>query len=134
MESWELEFHWLRVRHFVRDSLGHGSLPDLQTVLMIIGVQEYGRPGRRFERHEKQDLMHVGVCEVLAPLGYYHFTHRDEDGWPHYETLRPVDVLGHEAQEQLLKRAAIAYFDRHAATEALRNVNVQQPSTTEEGS
>ena len=111
MEDWELDFAWLRVRHFVKDSLGHDRLPDLQAVLMLIGVQELGRWRKAFTKEEKQDLMHVGTCEVLTASGYYVFTHRDADGWPHYRSARPVEVAGPTAQEQLLKRHVIQYFE-----------------------
>ena len=111
METWELDFHWLRVRHVLRDALGHERLPDLQATLMLIGLQELGRWERSFSKEEKQDLMHVGTCEVLARGGYYAFAHRDADGWPHYRAVRPVDAVGHEAQEALLKRYIIEYLD-----------------------
>ena len=29
------------------------------------------------------NLMHVGVCTLLEPLGYYKSIGHDEDGWPH---------------------------------------------------
>lgn len=115
--DWRLDYDWLRIRHLVRDQLGHDRLPDLQAVLMLIGVQELGRWRRDFTKEEKQDLMHVGTCEVLSAeaYGYYAFSHRDADGWPHYRPLRPVEAVGHVAQEALLKRAAVGYFDRWAA-------------------
>ena len=118
MEIWELDFAWLRVRHFVKDSLGHESLPDMQAVLMLIGVQELGRWRRDFSKEEKQDLMHVGTCEVLSADGYYAFTHRDDDGWPHYKSLKPIDVTGHQAQERLIKEKIIQYFDKWESFDA----------------
>ena len=127
MQPWELDFHWLRVRHFVKDSLGHGNLPDLQAVLMLIGVQELGRWRKDFTKEEKQDLMHVGTCEVLALEGYYAFSHRDADGWPHYHAEKPVDVAGHEAQEALLKEKIIQYFDQWESFDA--SVPAPEPSS-----
>ena len=111
MEDWQIDFQWLRVRHFVKDSLRHPRLPDLRAVLMMIGVQELGRWRRDFTKEEKQDLMHVGTCEVLSMAGYYEFTHRDGDGWPHYRALRNVEVVGEHAQERFLKARIIAYFE-----------------------
>ena len=125
MEAWELDFHWLRVRHFVKDSLGHERLPDLQAVLMLIGVQELGRWRKDFSKEEKQDLMHIGTCAVLSASGYYSFSHRDADGWPHYPAERPVEVSGHEAQEQLLKEHVIQYF---AEWEAYTTADLPQSS------
>lgn len=112
MEEWEIDFHWLQVRHFIKDSLQHPNLPDLQAVLMLIGIQELGRWKKTYSKEEKQDLMHIGTCEILAPSGYYEFTHRDQDGWPHYQRLKAIDVKGHIAQEILLKQKIIEYFHR----------------------
>ena len=111
MQDWELDFAWLRVRHFVKDTLRHDRLPDLQAILMLVGVQELGIWRKDFSKEEKQDLMHVGTCEVLTSSGYYTFTHRDADGWPHYRPLRNVEVSGADAQERLLKRHIIQYFE-----------------------
>ncbi len=118
MQPWELDFHWLRVRHFVKDAMRHERLPDMQAVLMLIGVQELGRWRKTFTKEEKQDLMHVGTCEVLCADGYYSFTGRDADGWPHYRVERPVDALGHVAQEKLLKEKIIQYFATWEAFDA----------------
>ena len=110
-EDWQIDFAWLRVRHFVKDSLRHPRLPDLRAVLMMIGVQELGRWRKDFTKEEKQDLMHVGTCECLTAGGYYRFTHRDADGWPHYRAERDVEVRGEQAQERFLKREIIRYFE-----------------------
>lgn len=126
METWELDFNWLRVRHFVKDSLGHDRLPDMQAVLMLIGVQELGRWRKDFSKEEKQDLMHIGTCEVLAADGFYTFTHRDADGWPHYRAERPVETEGHVAQERLLKTKIIQYFAEWEAFEIQQSPPVSQ--------
>ncbi len=118
MQDWQIDFAWLRVRHFVKDALRHDRLPDLQAVLMMIGVQELGIWRKTFTKEEKQDLMHVGTCEVLAPAGYYAFTHRDADGWPHYRPLRNVEIKGEAAQERLLKLHIIQYFETWEAFDA----------------
>lgn len=118
MQDWELDFAWLRVRHFVKDSLGHDRLPDLQAVLMLIGLQELGIWRKTFTKEEKQDLMHVGTCEVLSSSGYYAFLHRDEEGWPHYRPVRPVEVQGPESQERMLKHHIIQYFEKWEAFDA----------------
>ena len=118
--DWRLDYDWLRVRHALRDQLGHDRLPDLQAVLLLIGVQELGRWRGDFTKEEKQDLMHVGTCEILSaePYACYAFTHRDADGWPHYRPLRDPEAVGHAAQEALLKRAAVDYLDRWAGGRA----------------
>ena len=110
MEEWELDFEWLRIRHFIQKRLGKSQLPDLNAILFIIGIQELGRWQPSFSKEEKQDLMHIAICRLLSYQGYYVFKGRDADGWPHWELLKPVKAQGMENQESLLKENVIRYF------------------------
>jgi hypothetical protein len=83
---------------------------DLNGVLFLIGVQELGKGALNFTKEQKQDLMHIGVCEVMGISGYYKLTHRDEDGWPHYELSGKLPFTSLNGQEQLLKIHVIEYF------------------------
>ena len=124
MEEWELDFEWLRVRHLVKDFTGRDKLPDLNSILFLIGIQEYGRMKEKFTKEEKQDLMHVAVCTLLSYEGIYSFKGRDEDGWPHYDLMKPVEEKGVKNQELLLKKNIIKYFnDWQKEQEALPNQN-----------
>jgi hypothetical protein len=111
MEDWKLDFEWLRIRHLVKDQLGRDTLPDLNALLLLIGIQELGRWKETFTKEEKQDLMHIAVCRLLSVDGYYVFKGRDADGWPHWEEVIPVTVDGVNNQEQFLKEKVIQYFD-----------------------
>ncbi|MFK7809322.1 MAG: hypothetical protein AB8F74_16070 [Saprospiraceae bacterium] len=111
MQDWKLDFEWLRIRHLVKDQLGRPTLPDVNALLFLIGMQELGRWKESFTKEEKQDLMHIAVCRLLSEDGYYVFKGRDADGWPHYEELEPLTITGAEQQEQLLKEKMIHYFD-----------------------
>lgn len=111
MEEWQLEFEWLRARHFVKDGLKLDKLPDLQSILYLIGIQELGRwEDIQFTKEQKQDLMHVAVCSLLEGE-YYEFEGRDQDGWPHFKSIKNFDIKGLESQEELLKYKVIQYFD-----------------------
>lgn len=110
MQEWELDYEWLRVRHLVKKSMGRPDLPNMNNILFLIGIQELGRFGNEFSKEEKQDLMHIAVCTLLEPDGYFKFKGRDADGWPHFDTLRPVEVEGVKSQEELLKVKVIEYF------------------------
>ena len=110
MEDWELEFEWLQVRHKVKEILNKDTLPDLNLVLLMIGAQELGFWRKNFTKEEKQDLMHIGVCELLSQEGHYEFIGRDTEGWPHYKLIRPFSTKGEGAQELFLKEKAIGYF------------------------
>ncbi|MBX2814881.1 MAG: hypothetical protein KTR24_02745 [Saprospiraceae bacterium] len=110
MEKWQLDFEWLRVQHWVKETMGHESLPGLQGILMLIGMQELGLVQHKFSKEEKQDLMHIAVCTVLSTDGYYDFKGLDQDGWPHFDLVRPVPKLSTDQQEVFLKEKVIAYF------------------------
>ena len=110
MEEWQLDFEWLRVRHWVKDRFRKTELPDLNAVLFLVGMQEVGRLQVKFSKEEKQDLMHVAICHLLSEDGYFEFEGFDADGWPHWKTLIPVDIKGVSQQEMLLRRKVIEYF------------------------
>ena len=47
-------------------------------------VVNYGRMERlRLPEDEKINLMHIAICRLLEPYGYYEFDFIDPDGWPH---------------------------------------------------
>lgn len=110
MEDWQLDFEWLKVRHYIKDTFKKEALPDLNAVLYLVGIQELGRWKSKFTKEEKQDLMHIAACRLLATDGFYEFKGRDEDGWPHWEPVRPFKVKGVQDQESYLKLKIIEYF------------------------
>jgi len=93
-----------------RVSTDYGDELDLQAVLFLIGVQELGLGYRKFKKDEKVDLMHIAICTLLSPYGYYSFDYRDEEGWPHFERLHNLPPLEAAQQEILIKKAIITYF------------------------
>jgi len=110
MEEWELDFQWLQLRHRLKKLTNSPTLLDLKGILFLIGVQEYGRVKEDFSKEEKRDLMHVAACTLLEQKGYYTFAGRDEDGWPHWDVLRPFKVKGLNEQETILKTSILEYF------------------------
>ncbi len=110
MEDWQIDFEWLRVRHLVKDAMGQDGLPDLQIILLLIGVQEAGVLKPSYTKEEKQDLMHVATCQLLSTRGYFEFVGMDDEGWPHYKQIKTVAAQGEKAQESLLKQCIISYF------------------------
>jgi hypothetical protein len=85
---------------------------DLNAVLFLIGVQELGQGKKVFSKEEKQDLMHIGICRVLSPAGYYELEGLDKDGWPHWKMLKKLPHFDLLEQEKLLKMHVIEYFER----------------------
>lgn len=108
MENFEQR--WLDTETLLRERFG--KLPDMEGILFLIGVNELGRlPRKKFSKEQKQDLMHVAVCTLLSQLGYYAYVGRDDEGWPHFNELMPVDTKGIKDQEIMLKECIIRYFD-----------------------
>lgn len=109
MIDFELEKEWLDL--LARLSGNHGEKPDIQAILFLVGVQELNAGlGQTFSKDEKVDLLHVGICTVLEPYGYYKFIGRDSDGWPHFENIKKLPPLNEEQQQFLMKKAVLEYF------------------------
>ena len=88
-----------------------GKKPDLEAILFLIGMQETGFIKEKITKEQKQDLMHVATCSLLAQSGYYELEGRDEDGWPHYKQLKTLPVLNAFEQESFLKDHVLLYFE-----------------------
>ena len=88
-----------------------GKKPDLETVLFLVGIQEFGEIRESFSKEQKQDLMHIAVCTVLSPSGYYVLEGNDEDGWPHFKQLKPLPEFYLTEQENFLKDHILLYFE-----------------------
>jgi len=88
-----------------------GKKPDLETILFLIGIQEFGEIKEKFSKEEKQDLMHVAICRLLSQSGYYELEKMDEDGWPHFRQLKPMPEMNMIEQENFLKDHILLYFE-----------------------
>lgn len=85
----------------------------MEAILFLIGMQEFGEIRSKFSKEQKQDLMHVAVCSLLANSGYYELTGKDKDGWPHFKQLKTVPPMGLAEQENFLKDHVLLYFETH---------------------
>lgn len=90
-----------------------GKKPDLETILFLIGIQEFGGAKEKFTKEQKQDLMHVAVCSLLAPSGYYELEGKDDDGWPHFKQIKPMPEMDAFQQENFIKDHVLLYFKNH---------------------
>jgi hypothetical protein len=97
---------WAEVRQYVEKHFE--NKPDIQVCLFLIGVNEFGQI-REFEKEEKQDLMHVGMCTLLLDE-YYEYDYTDVDGWPHFKELKPMEAMFIKIQETFLKKKIVQYF------------------------
>ena len=91
----------------------NGKKPDLETILFLIGIQEFGQIKEKFTKEQKQDLMHVAVCSLLSPSGYYELEGVDAEGWPHFKQLKAMPEMDTIAQENFLKDHILLYFENN---------------------
>lgn len=90
-----------------------GKKPDMEAILFLIGIQEFGEIREKFTKEQKQDLMHVAVCNLLSQSGYYELESVDADGWPHFRQLKPMPDMSMPEQENFLKDHILLYFEQH---------------------
>ncbi len=107
MEHFEQQ--WQKVLDFFKARFTDGETPELDTILFLIGVQELGIIKPKYTKDEKVNLMHIATCKLLEPYGYYEFSHRDEEGWPHFNKMKNLEAG--TQQEQLIKEAIVNYFN-----------------------
>ena len=88
-----------------------GDALNLDGIIYLIGIQELGQGKRQFKKDEKVNLMHIAICKLLEPYGYYEFDFFDNDGWPHYRILTELPNLKPGEQTVLMKEAVIHYFE-----------------------
>jgi len=93
-----------------------GKKPDLETILFLIGIQEFGQIREKFTKEQKQDLMHVAVCSLLSASGYYELEGTDIDGWPHFKQLKSMPEMDALQQENFLKDHILLYFQDNELT------------------
>ncbi|MGB3152109.1 MAG: hypothetical protein WBB27_15750 [Maribacter sp.] len=87
-----------------------GDPLELDAIIYLVGVQELGQYHRKYKKDDKLDLMHIAICRLLEPYGYYEFDFFDEDGWPHYIAKEELPTLKAGEQSILMKEAIVFYF------------------------
>lgn len=107
----ELERKWQKLRMRLKDVFKKKP-KDLNGVLYLIGIQELGKGNVEFSKEQKQDLLHIAICKVLSLSGYYTLEGHDDDGWPHWKSVKSLPHFDLLEQEQLLKMHIIDYFEQ----------------------
>jgi hypothetical protein len=106
----DLQSRWWKLEEKLMQRFG--KKPDVETVLFMIGIQELGDIRKKFTKEQKQDLMHIAICTILSPSGYYELSGVDEDGWPHFNQLKPMPNMHSMEQEAFLKDHILLYFQQ----------------------
>ncbi|MBS1570993.1 MAG: hypothetical protein JST62_01155 [Bacteroidetes bacterium] len=120
---------WNKIEQFFEENFQTEKHPTIETLLYLIGIQELGSGLQKYTKDDKLNILHIAVCRLLEPFGYYKFTHYDEDGYPHFAEIQPLPELKSNEQQLLMKKAIIQYFideellDKHTLDELHNNHN-----------
>nr|WP_294773502.1 hypothetical protein [uncultured Flavobacterium sp.] len=106
----QLKQRWDKVVQILSNQFAEGDLLDLDAIIYLIGVQELGKVHQTFKKDEKVNLMHIAICRLLEPYGYYEFDFVDKEGWPHYKVKEELPPLKAGEQSVLMKEAIVNYF------------------------
>jgi len=105
----DLQVRWLKLRIKLKEDFG--IKPDMNGVLLLIGVQELGQGPQKFSKEQKQDLMHIAICTILSASGYYILEGHDDEGWPHFKQVKELPPFNMIEQENFLKDHVLLYFE-----------------------
>ena len=109
--SSSLKTRWDYLTKELTKQFSDGDVLNLDSIIYLIGVQELGKGKKVFKKDEKINLMHIAICKLLEPYGYYEFDFFDKDGWPHYKIVTDLPNLKPGEQAVLMKEAIIHYFE-----------------------
>ena len=106
----QLKQRWELLVKKLSDQFADGDTLDLDAIIYLIGIQELGQLEKSFKKDQKLDLMHIAICKLLSPYGYYELDFVDNEGWPHYKTIEALPFLKAGEQSVLMKEAIVSYF------------------------
>jgi hypothetical protein len=112
MEQWEIDFNWLKIQHFVKDKFKTNQLPNLDTVLFIIGLQEIGFFKKSYSQEQKLDITTIGTMTVLSSKGFFRQKGVDTEGWPVWEQINAYEPENDTIKQNELKVLISDYFEK----------------------
>ena len=107
-----LKMQWVEIVEMVSKKFGGGEKLDVDSITYLIGIQELGKGFQKYKKEDKINIMHIAICTLLEPFGFYAFDYFDEDGWPHYKILDELPFLKPGEQSILIKEAIVMYFEK----------------------
>lgn len=105
---------WNSIINKLAHQFADGDLLNLEAIIYLIGLRELGQGQRKYSKEDKIALMHIAICRLLEPYGYYSFEYVDNEGWPHYKLEKALPQLKPGEQTVLIKEAIISYFEDNA--------------------
>ena len=110
----KLKERWEKLVAVLSDRFSDGEALDVEGILYLVGLQELGQVHRKMKKDDNVNLIHIGICAVLEPFGYYRFDYIDDEGWPHFELLEELPPLKPGEQSVLMKEAWVSCFVKRA--------------------
>lgn len=104
----DLDESWNKLTENISDKFGMDA--DLEAILFLIGIQEYGKIPEKLAKDQKMEMMHIAICSLLSEYGYYTYIGNDQDGWPHWDRNKKLPNLSDEEQDKLIKESILNYF------------------------
>ena len=80
----ELKERWETLISLLTERFSETETIDIEGILYLIGIQELGQIHKCFKKDDNVNIIHIGICSVLEPFGYYEFDYFDDEGWPHF--------------------------------------------------
>ncbi len=108
--QYDLQTRWWNLEAKMAERFG--KKPDMEAILFLVGIQEFGEIRDKFSKEQKQDLMHVAVCSLFSQSGYYELERVDEEGWPHFRQVQALPVMDRIEQENFMKDHILLYFEK----------------------
>ena len=106
----QLKERWEQLVNILSNQFSQGEDLDLDAIIYLIGVQELGKFSQIYKKDEKLNLMHIAICRLLEPYGYYEFEFFDNDGWPHYRVKEELPPLAAGEPSVLMNDAIVNNF------------------------
>lgn len=110
MQHLSLEAKWRILQiHLQRDG---DTKPNIYTILLLIGLREWGNFKHKLSKQEKEDLLHIGFCKILSYCGCYELKGLDSEGWPQWKLVKHIPQLSVNEQEKFIKTQILEYFEQ----------------------
>jgi hypothetical protein len=110
MKPAEINIKWKELQDRIAAEFD-SDVPDMKVMLFLIGVQELGKGPQKFNKRQKEELMHIATCRLFNMMGFYELEGLDQDGWPHWNLVKPIPNYTLLEQEMTMKSLIITYFE-----------------------
>jgi hypothetical protein len=101
---------WLKLEAALQERLG--IQPDMDAILLFIGIRESGLPPKTFTETEKLNLRQIAVSTILVPARYYELIWVDDFGWPSFKELQRIPQMNLAERDVFLQPYVLMYAEK----------------------